>query len=111
MNQFYIMHSSVIVLSLSSELTVERLKSFIPQLLSRLHIEFLIYGNITKQVGRDRSVQCYVLNAVTACLRLPFGSTGDLYCMYTHERRGSVVVSTSACHAARRGSLPDQVHY
>ena len=24
------------------------------------------------------------------------------------ERRGSVVVSTSACHAAERGSIPDQ---
>ena len=44
-----------------SELTVERLKSFIPQLLSRLHIEFLIYGNITKQVRRDRNVQSHLM--------------------------------------------------
>ena len=30
------------------ELTVERLKQFMPQLLSRMYIEALIYGNVTK---------------------------------------------------------------
>ncbi|XP_071947721.1 insulin-degrading enzyme-like [Antedon mediterranea] len=31
------------------EVTVERLKAFIPQLLSRLHVEALFYGNLSKQ--------------------------------------------------------------
>ena len=38
---------------LLTELTLERLKQFIPQLLSRLYIETLIYGNVTK----DRAKQ------------------------------------------------------
>lgn len=33
------------------EMTVEKLDAFIPQLLSKLYIEGLIYGNVTKQVG------------------------------------------------------------
>lgn len=33
-----------------SEMTVEKLDVFIPQLLSKLYIEGLIYGNVTKQV-------------------------------------------------------------
>ena len=34
-----------------SEMTVEKLDAFIPQLLSKLYIEGLIYGNVTKQVS------------------------------------------------------------
>lgn len=34
-----------------TDVTLPRLKAFIPQLLSRLHIEALLHGNITKQVG------------------------------------------------------------
>ena len=33
------------------DVTLPRLKAFIPQLLSRLHIEALLHGNITKEVG------------------------------------------------------------
>jgi len=33
------------------DVTLPRLKAFISQLLSRLHIEALLHGNITKQVG------------------------------------------------------------
>lgn len=36
---------------LLADVTLPRLKAFIPQLLSRLHIEALLHGNITKQVG------------------------------------------------------------
>lgn len=32
------------------DVTLPRLKAFIPQLLSRLHIEVLLHGNITKEV-------------------------------------------------------------
>lgn len=35
------------------DVTLPRLKAFISQLLSRLHIEALLHGNITKQVGFD----------------------------------------------------------
>ena len=35
------------------ELNVERLQQFMPQLLSRMYIETLIYGNVTK----DRAIQ------------------------------------------------------
>lgn len=34
------------------DVTLVRLKAFIPQLLSRLHIEALLHGNITKKVSR-----------------------------------------------------------
>lgn len=37
-------------LLLFTDVTLPRLKAFIPQLLSRLHIEALLHGNITKQV-------------------------------------------------------------
>ena len=33
-----------------SELTVEKLAAFIPDLLGRLHIECLFHGNLTKEV-------------------------------------------------------------
>ena len=33
------------------EVTFERLQSFIPHLLSRLFLEVLVYGNVTKQVS------------------------------------------------------------
>ena len=32
------------------EMTLEKVMSFIPQLLSKIYIEMLIYGNTTKQV-------------------------------------------------------------
>ncbi|VDI53787.1 insulysin [Mytilus galloprovincialis] len=35
------------------EMTVEKLDAFIPQLLSKLYIEGLIYGNVTKQIALD----------------------------------------------------------
>ncbi|KAI0220840.1 Insulin-degrading enzyme [Lamellibrachia satsuma] len=37
------------LLDATDEVTIDRLKAFVPQLLSRLHIDFLVYGNITKQ--------------------------------------------------------------
>ena len=36
-----------------SEVTYEKVTAFLPQLLSKLYIEGLVYGNITKQVGDD----------------------------------------------------------
>ena len=36
---------------LFSDVTVEKLQAFIPQLLSLLYAEGLIHGNVTKQVG------------------------------------------------------------
>ncbi|KAK2177670.1 hypothetical protein NP493_586g01027 [Ridgeia piscesae] len=39
------------LLDAAEELSIERLKAFIPQLLSRLHIDFLVYGNITKEAS------------------------------------------------------------
>ena len=40
-----------------SDLTVARLESFIPQLLSRLFLEFLVYGNVTAQVGGETKIE------------------------------------------------------
>ncbi len=34
-------------------MTVEALKAFIPQLLSRLYMEMLIYGNVTRDRARQ----------------------------------------------------------
>ena len=34
-----------------SELTVEKLAAFIPDLLARLHVECFFHGNLTKEVG------------------------------------------------------------
>lgn len=34
-----------------SEVTLEKLKAFIPDLLGRLHIECLFHGNLTKEVS------------------------------------------------------------
>lgn len=55
-------NGSVIDLHMSesiSDVTLPRLKAFIPQLLSRLHIEALLHGNITKQVGlKPVTVDC-----------------------------------------------------
>lgn len=42
-----------------SDVTLPRLKAFIPQLLSRLHIEALLHGNITKQVRFDVDGRCF----------------------------------------------------
>jgi len=39
------------VCSWFSDVTVEKLQAFIPQLLSLLYTEGLIHGNVTKQVG------------------------------------------------------------
>lgn len=39
------------LLNASEDLTVEALQSFIPFLFSQLHLEFLIYGNVTKDVS------------------------------------------------------------
>ena len=39
-----------------SEVTYEKVTAFLPQLLSKLYIEGLVYGNITKQVGDDLHV-------------------------------------------------------
>ncbi len=36
----------------STELTVEKLKQFVPQLLDRLFLETLIYGNVTREDAR-----------------------------------------------------------
>lgn len=35
-------------------MTVEKLQEFIPNLLSKLFIEALIYGNVTKQVRKEK---------------------------------------------------------
>ncbi|XP_014680687.1 PREDICTED: insulin-degrading enzyme-like [Priapulus caudatus] len=35
------------------EVTLERVQQFIPQLLSKMHIEFLLFGNITKQKASE----------------------------------------------------------
>ena len=32
------------------EVTVQAVQDFIPQLLSRMHLEFLIYGNVDRKV-------------------------------------------------------------
>lgn len=49
-------------LHLFADVTLPRLKAFIPQLLSRLHIEALLHGNITKQVGdRDFSNLLWII--------------------------------------------------
>lgn len=40
------------LLNATEDLTVESLQSFIPFLFSQLHLEFLIHGNVTKQVTR-----------------------------------------------------------
>lgn len=40
------------------DVTLPRLKAFIPQLLSRLHIEALLHGNITKEVWKPSLLQC-----------------------------------------------------
>lgn len=37
------------LLGVTDELTIDRLKDFIPQLLSRLHIECLMHGNINNE--------------------------------------------------------------
>jgi len=37
-------------------MTVEKLDAFIPQLLSKLYIEGLIYGNVTKQVSVSSNI-------------------------------------------------------
>jgi len=34
-----------------TEVTLEKLEAFIPQLLSRLYLEMLVYGNVTREVG------------------------------------------------------------
>lgn len=45
-------------------LTIERLSEFIPQLLAKLHIEFLIHGNVNRDGVRkiietvDKRLQC-----------------------------------------------------
>lgn len=36
-------------------MTAEKLQEFIPNLLSKLFIEALIYGNVTKQVRKEKS--------------------------------------------------------
>ena len=38
------------ILCVRSDLSAEKLQSFIPELLSQLFAECLIYGNVTKQV-------------------------------------------------------------
>lgn len=44
--------SKVDLLNSTEDLTAESLQAFIPLLFSQLHFEFLIHGNITKQVIR-----------------------------------------------------------
>lgn len=57
------------------DVTLPRLKAFIPQLLSRLHIETLLHGNITKQVSwKHGKVDC------VRCVRGSFTAEGLLTC-------------------------------
>jgi len=48
------------LLNATEDLTVESLQSFIPFLFSQLHLEFLIHGNVTKQVKEISSLYCAV---------------------------------------------------
>ena len=56
---------------LCSELTVERVQAFIPQLLSRLYMEMLVYGNVTKDVRTYVSISYSHLHVYSA------GDSGD----------------------------------
>ena len=42
-------------------MTAEKLQEFIPNLLSKLYIEALIYGNVTKQVKETKEKYCILI--------------------------------------------------
>ena len=42
-------------------MTAEKLQEFIPNLLSKLYIEALIYGNVTKQVKETKEKYMYFI--------------------------------------------------
>ena len=47
---FYVYMLKFVMYSLISDMTIEKLKTFIPQLFSQLYLEALAYGNITREV-------------------------------------------------------------
>lgn len=66
----------VLVISFA-DVTLPRLKAFIPQLLSRLHIEALLHGNITKEVGQ---FFFFFLNSMTSSSLRTYKPVSILFC-------------------------------